>query len=124
MTTSSYSLNVVTKSSTSNVSFTGVFTALFAAVSSFAKRHDLALLVDDPTAWASQTTFISTLAELYSGLLEEKVSPRFTLHFVIAQVAAFFTIMPAEMSLLCRFACFAWLIVSTIFAIRAYGEEE
>lgn len=129
MTTNSYSLRLTTKSATTNASFAEIVFASvatifnsFATISSFAKRHNLALLFTHPYEWAMQTTVITTLAELYSGLLEEKVSPRFTLYFVIAQVAAFFTIMPAGMSLLCRLACFGWLLASTVRCMRAYGE--
>lgn len=63
---------------------------------------------------------IRTLAAMYSGLMEETISPRLTLHLVCVQVAAFFTIMPAEMTLFTRLACLAWLITSVCLAKREY----
>lgn len=68
----------------------------------------------------ANTSIICTLAAMYSGLMEETISPRLTLHLVGVQVAAFFTIMPTEMALFTRVACLAWLITSVCLAKHEY----
>lgn len=64
-----------------------------------------------------------TLSEMYSGLMEEYISPRLTFHLVSVQVAAFLTIMPAEMPMIVRVLCLAWGVASAYLAKLAQEEQ-
>lgn len=77
----------------------------------------------DPVQIIANTKPIRTLSEMYSGLMEEYVSPRFTLHLVNVQMAAFFTIMPAEVNLFIRILCLLWFATSLCLAKRAYQKQ-
>lgn len=77
----------------------------------------------DPVELIANTKPIRTLSEMYSGLMEEYISPRFTLHLINVQMAAFFTIMPAEVSLFMRILCLLWLGTSLCLAKRAYQKQ-
>lgn len=77
----------------------------------------------DPIQLIADTKPVRTLSEMYSGLMEEYISPRFTLHLVNVQVAAFFTIMPAEVSLFIRILCLLWFATSLCLAKRAYQKQ-
>ena len=63
---------------------------------------------------------IRTLAEMYSGLMEEEISPRLTLHLLNVQLAAFFTIMPAELLVFTRILCLVWFVASISLAKNEY----
>lgn len=73
-----------------------------------------------PIAWLCTTKPVRTLCEMYSGLLEERVTPLFTVHATIAQVAAFATIMPAELDVLPRLLCLAGFGLSLYKSKQAY----
>lgn len=77
----------------------------------------------DPVELIANTKPIRTLSEMYSGLMEEYISPRFTLHLINVQMAAFFTIMPAEVSLFIRILCLLWFATSLCLAKRAYQKQ-
>lgn len=83
-------------------------------------RHAIRDHSFDPIDLIANTRPIVTLSEMYSGLMEETVSPRLTLYLISVQVAAFFVIMPAEMPIFTRIACFAWLIASGVLAKQEY----
>ncbi len=53
-------------------------------------------------------SFVKQLARIYSLLLEEQISSRRTLKFLHAQMAVFFLIMPANMSLGLRALFLLW----------------
>lgn len=89
-------------------------------IANFASKCDLSLLLNDPIEWFASTRLILTLTEIYSALLEEEITPQFTLHLVNTQFALFFTVMPADISLFGRLACLAWFALSLCLAKRAY----
>lgn len=78
----------------------------------------------DPIDLVANTRVIRTISEMYSGLMEETISPRLTLHLIGVQVAAFFTIMPAEMPVFTRIACLAWLATSVGLAKHEYCKAD
>lgn len=56
--------------------------------------------------------FVKALAAIYSGLLEETVSPRRTLHLLHAQVACLILVFPAALPLLVRVLLFVWAVLA------------
>ena len=72
--------------------------------------------------WMASFSAIRALAEMYSGLMEETITPQFTLHLLHVQLAVFVNVVPVGMPLLLRFALLLWLGASLALARRAYGE--
>lgn len=66
---------------------------------------------------------IRLLAEMYSGLMEETITPRFTLHLLNVQAAAFMTIMPVDLPVLTHVLCLFWFVTSICLAKRAYSNK-
>lgn len=60
------------------------------------------------------TSAVRRLADLYSHLLEETVSPRRTLHLVHAQVAALALFFPIDMPASARLLCLAWFGIACL----------
>lgn len=79
---------------------------------------------EDLVDLVANTKPIAILTEMYSGLLEETISRRCTLHLVDVQVAAFFTIMPAAIPLSIRMLCLVWFITSISLAKREYRSPQ
>lgn len=65
---------------------------------------------------------IRVLSEMYSGLMEETITPRFTLHLLNVQVAAFMAIMPADLPVFTHVLCILWFVMSLCLAKHAYGK--
>lgn len=86
-------------------------------------RHSNYSSASDLIDVLANTKAIRTLAEMYSGLMEETITPRFTLHLLNVQIAAFFTIIPVEFYLFTRILCLCWFISSTCLAARAYRQQ-
>lgn len=63
---------------------------------------------------------IRVLAAMYSGLMEETITPRFTLHLLNVQVAAFMVIMPVDLPTFTHVLCLLWLVMSICLARHAY----
>lgn len=77
----------------------------------------------DLIGFIANMALIRTIAAMYSGLMEEEITPRFTLHLINVQVAGFFTIMPAELLSFARILCLLWLVCSVCLAKRAYHNQ-
>lgn len=103
---------------TSSLSLSNTATSATSSVST------LPLFLNDPIEWLSSTKAIRTLTAMYSGLLEEQITSRFTLHLLNVQFAAFALLMPAEISLLARVACLVWFALGLCMAKRAYEQDK
>lgn len=95
-------------------------------LTSFASKMARAFqgLLNDPIEWVADTKIIRTLTDMYSGLLEERISRVLTLHLVNVQLALFATVMPAELPVATRLACLAWFAFSLCGAKREYQRHE
>lgn len=105
---------------TTGISLNSNKTNVLNNLSALCPKGSLATFLNDPIEWLANTTAIRTLAAMYSGLMEEEITPTFTLHLVNVQLAAFATVMPAEISLGARLASLAWFGLSLCMAKRAY----
>lgn len=63
---------------------------------------------------------VRSLAEMYSGLMEETITPHFTLHLIHAQVATFAAIAPFDMPILARLATMVWMGAALFITAKAY----
>lgn len=59
------------------------------------------------------------LADYYSDLLEENISPKQAKFLLVAQIAAFLVIFPCETPLLFRLGCLAWFGLT----VKRYNES-
>jgi hypothetical protein len=66
-------------------------------------------------------TAVTTLAGIYSDLLEEKVSPWRTLHFVHAQMAIFSLILFGGASVLGTLLLLVWTLFAFLSAAKCKG---
>ncbi len=66
---------------------------------------------------------IRVLAEMYSGLMEETITPRFTLHLLNVQAAAFMVIMPVDLPIFTHVLCLLWFVMSICLAKHAYRKK-
>lgn len=66
---------------------------------------------------------IRVLAEMYSGLMEENITPRFTLHLLNVQAAAFMVIMPVDLPVFTHILCLLWFVMSICLAKHAYCKQ-
>lgn len=73
--------------------------------------------------WMTSLKCVRVLAEMYSGLMEETITPLFTLHLLHVQLAVFANVMPVGMDFLLRLALLLWLGTSLALARRAYSDE-
>lgn len=81
-----------------------------------------ALTIPSLVVWLSSLKCIRVLAEMYSGLMEETITPQFTLHLLHVQFAVLVNVVPVGMDFVLRLALLLWLGTSLALARRAYGE--
>lgn len=76
----------------------------------------------DLVGWLASTRPIVVLSEMVSGVMEETISPRFTLHLLNVQIAGFFALVPAGVDIFLRIICLIWFVTSLCLAKRAYAK--
>lgn len=74
----------------------------------------------DFVEWLASTRPIVVLSEMVSGLMEETISPRFTLHLLNVQLSGFMAVIPAGVDIFFRIICLLWFVTSLCLAKRAY----
>lgn len=76
----------------------------------------------DFVGWLASTRAIVVLSEMFSGVMEETITPRFTLHLINVQLSAFVALIPADVDIFLRIICLLWFVTSLCLAKRAYAK--
>lgn len=76
----------------------------------------------DLVGWLASTRAIVVLSEMVSGIMEETITPRFTLHLLNVQLSGFIALIPADVDLFLRVICMLWFVTSLCLAKRAYAK--
>lgn len=74
----------------------------------------------DVIGWLASAKWVVALAAIFSGIMEEEITPRFTLHILNVQLAGFFALCSAGAGFLLLLVCMAWFATSLCLAKRAY----
>lgn len=76
----------------------------------------------DFVGWLASTRAIVILSEMVSGIMEETITPRFTLHLLNVQLSGFVALIPADVDIFLRIICLLWFVTSLCLAKRAYAK--
>lgn len=74
----------------------------------------------DLVGWLASLKWVVQLAALYSAVMEEEITPRFTLHLLNVQAAGFFMLCSSCAGIVISALCLLWFITSISLAKRAY----
>lgn len=74
----------------------------------------------DLVSWLASTRAIVVLSEMVSGIMEETITPRFTLHLLNVQLSGFVALIPTDVDIFLRIICLLWFVTSLCLAKRAY----
>lgn len=67
----------------------------------------------------AQTAVVRNLAEIFSAIMEEEVTPQHTLLIVNAMMSLFMLVFPIYSSIALRIICFAWFLVAILQCKKA-----
>lgn len=75
----------------------------------------------DLVGWLASLRVIVALSAIVSGIMEENITPRFTLHLINVQLAGCVALFPADVDVCLRVICILWFATSLCLAKRAYN---
>lgn len=76
----------------------------------------------DLVGWLASTRAIVALSEMVSDVMEESISPRFTLHLLNAQLSGIIMLTLADVDIFVRIISLLWFVTSLYMAKRAYAK--
>lgn len=74
----------------------------------------------DLIGWLASAKWIVALAAIFSAVMEEEITPRFTLHLLNVQLAGFVLLCTGGVGIVLQAVCLAWFATSLCLAKRAY----
>ena len=107
---------------TNSISLAEQNTAIVNRVNNASRTMSSVPAAFDLVGWLASTRAIVVLSEMVSGIMEETITPRFTLHLLNVQLSGFIALIPADVDLFLRVICLLWFVTSLCLAKRAYAK--